>query len=190
MKRFDAIRSIVGALPADVLVVGCNGMISRELHETGDGPERFYMIGSMGLASSIGLGLAMARPERPVVVLDGDGNVLMNLGTLASVGAAAPGNYFHLVLDNRAHMSTGGQKTITDRVRLEEIAAACGYRWVRRVETPEGLEAGLREMFGGSGGPSLLLTVVEPGNLPGVGRVETPPEELAARFRAAAGGAR
>ena len=109
MTRLDALRAVVGRLRDDVLVVACNGMISRELYTLGDQPNRFYMLGSMGLASTIGLGLALRRPERTVVVLDGDGNVLMNMGALGNVGQAGPANFYHLVLDNGVHASTGGQ---------------------------------------------------------------------------------
>ena len=185
MKRFDAVKRIAESLPERALTLSCNGMISREFHETGDRPDRFYMIGSMGLASSMGLGLATARPDRTVVVLDGDGNVLMNMGTLASIAAEAPANLYHLVLDNGVHMSTGGQRTITDRVRLEDVAGACGYRRAIRVESTEELERELEHFFD-EPGPAMLLCAVEPGNLPGVGRVEVPPDEIAARFRAAA----
>src|SRR6185503_1828700 len=77
-------------------------------------------------------GIAMARPERRVLVFDGDGNVLMNLGTLATIAVAAPANLLHVCFDNGVHASTGGQPTISDRVHLEAVARAAGYRWPRR----------------------------------------------------------
>src|SRR5262249_12839552 len=88
MTRADAVADVAGALRDDALVVACNGMIGRELYTRADAPTRFYMIGSMGLASSIGLGVALVQPARVVVVFDGDGNLLMNLGGLANVAAA------------------------------------------------------------------------------------------------------
>ena len=81
MTRADAVARVAAALGRDALAVACNGMIGRELFTRADAPTRFYMIGSMGLAASIGLGLALVQPSRTIVVFDGDGNVLMNLGT-------------------------------------------------------------------------------------------------------------
>jgi thiamine pyrophosphate-dependent acetolactate synthase large subunit-like protein len=123
-----------------------------------------------------------------VVVLDGDGNVLMNMGALGSVAQAAPPNLYHLVLDNRAHASTGGQRTISGSVPLEAVALACGYRRAERVADPAALDAALADLWGAPG-PAMLLIEVEPGeSLPGIARVEIPPPELARRFRAAATG--
>src|SRR5262249_9390291 len=112
----------------DDLVVCCNGMIGRELFTVADRPGNFYMIGSMGLGLSIGLGLARARPKRKIIVLDGDGNVLMGMNVLASAGAERPLNLLHVVLDNHAHASTGGQRTISGQISLESVAGAAGYR--------------------------------------------------------------
>jgi len=141
----------------------------------------------MGLAASIGLGLALARPDRRVLVLDGDGNVLMNPGALASIGAAAPPNLHHVCFDNGAHASTGGQRTISDRVRLEQVARACGYRWSGRVETPEALAAEV-PVFLGREGPAFLLVRIAlgPPGPPGP-RVPHAPEAMTARLRRAVG---
>lgn len=169
----------------DALVVHANGMISRAGFTHRDRPEHFYMIGSMGLASSIGLGLALARPERRVLVLDGDGNVLMNAGALASIAAAAPTNLLHLCFDNGAHASTGGQRTISDRVHLEELARTAGYRQASRVETREALVAALPAFLAATG-PAFLLVRIALGGKPGP-RVPHEPGEMAARLRRAAG---
>jgi thiamine pyrophosphate-dependent acetolactate synthase large subunit-like protein len=162
-------------------------MNSRELYSVGDRPEHFYMIGSMGLASSIGLGVALRRPERPVVILDGDGNVLMNLGTLGNIGESAPANLFHLVIDNGVHASTGGQRTISREIPLEEIARSCGYLRSERVGDLASLERSLRSLWR-EPGPAFLLIEVEPGNVSGIGRVEMDPPEIARRFRECATG--
>lgn len=182
MTRADAIARVADQVGAGALTVVCNGMIGRELFTHRDQPSQFYMIGSMGLAAAIGLGLAIVQPERAVVVYDGDGNVLMGLGTLASVAAAAPENFYHLVFDNAAHGSTGGQRTIADQVPLEDVALAAGYRSAQRITDAEEIAGAMRALFA-EPGPALLLIEVEPGNLPGVGRVEPPPSELTARFR-------
>jgi sulfopyruvate decarboxylase subunit beta len=182
MTRADAVARVAGALGRGWLTVVCNGMIGRELYACADSPARFYMIGAMGLAASIGLGLALVQPGTTVVVFDGDGNVLMNLGALASVAAAAPPNFFHVVFDNAAHASTGGQRTISDRVPLEQVARAAGYCRTLRVADGASLDAALDTLFAGSG-PAMLLIEVAKANQPGIGRIDMPPPELAARFR-------
>jgi thiamine pyrophosphate-dependent acetolactate synthase large subunit-like protein len=185
MTRMEALRAIAARLREDWLIVACNGFISRELYTIGDRPNQFYMIGSMGLASSIGLGLALRQPEKTVVVLDGDGNVLMNMGGLANVAAAAPSNFYHLVLDNGVHGSTGGQRTISDAIALEQVARACGYARSARVDDPAALSAALDDLWSGPGPAMLLVDVEATGNAHGLARVEIEPPALAQRFRAA-----
>jgi thiamine pyrophosphate-dependent acetolactate synthase large subunit-like protein len=187
MTRADAVALVADALASDWLAIACNGMISRELFAHTDAPTRFYMVGSMGLASSIGLGVAIVQPARTVVVFDGDGNVLMNMSALGSVAAAAPRNLYHVVFDNGSHESTGGQATISNRVPIEEVAAAAGYRSAVRV-ADDGTLAGVLRTFFAEPGPAMLLITVERGNQPGIGRVTVEPRQLAARFRAAATG--
>jgi thiamine pyrophosphate-dependent acetolactate synthase large subunit-like protein len=165
-------------------VVCANGFISRWACAAGDRDSHFYMIGSMGLASSIGLGIAAARPGQAVAVLDGDGNVLMNLGALASVAASAPARFRHVVLDNGVYASTGNQPTISRRVALDAIAAAAGYARVARVRDA----AALREALGAhlaAPGPSFLLVETVPDAGPPAPRIPFTPEEMTARMRRA-----
>ena len=184
MTRLDAVSRVAAALDPTSLVVSCNGMIGRELYTRADAPGCFYMIGSMGLASSIGLGLALTRPSRTVVVFDGDGNVLMNLGALGSVAASGASNFFHVVFDNAVHGSTGDQRTISAQVPIEQVARAAGYRRAVRVSEAAALDRLLTSFFT-EPGPAMLLVEVARGNQPGIGRVEPPPPELTARFRRA-----
>ncbi len=188
MKRWEAVE-IVAAKIDGALTVACNGMLGRDLWNTGDRPERFYMIGSMGLASAIGLGLAVTQPEKRVVVFDGDGNVLMNLGGLANIGVIGPENFYHFVFDNGRHASTGGQRTIAGDVPLEQVAKVCGYERVFRADDIDAVARATDELLGGSG-PAMLLMKVDPGNQREVGRVEVTPEDLATRMRVAATGDR
>ncbi len=150
MNKLEAIKALTGRLSPEDLVVCCNGMIGRELYTVGDRPASFYMIGSMGLGLSIALGLALARPSRRVIALDGDGNVLMGMNALASAGSERPPNLYHVVLDNQAHASTGGQRTISGDVRLEAVASAVGYRATHRAETLDHFDAALRDALGPS----------------------------------------
>lgn len=186
MTRTEAL-GILAPLLRDEICVHANGFLSRAAFGVRDRPESFYMIGSMGLASSIGLGLAIARPERRVLVFDGDGNVLMNLGTLATIAACAPRNLLHLCFDNGAHASTGGQRTVSDRVPLEEIARAAGYRSAERVETAEALYE-VAPAFLAAQGPAFLLLRIEldPPGPPGPRIPHTPPA-MTARLRRALG---
>src|SRR5437899_11851619 len=153
MTLGEALGELVPHL-RDELCVHSNGYISRAGCAARDRPECFYMIGSMGLAASIGLGLALAQPSRRVLVLDGDGNVLMNPGALASIAAAAPPNLLHVCFDNGVHASTGGQPTVSDRVRLDELACAAGYRWAGRVESRAALSDLPASSSRGRGPPS------------------------------------
>jgi thiamine pyrophosphate-dependent acetolactate synthase large subunit-like protein len=182
MTRAAAVARVANACRPEWLIVACNGMIGRELYTYGDAPSRFYMIGSMGLASSIGLGLALVQPSRTIIVFDGDGNVLMNMGVLGSIAAAQAANLYHVVFDNAAHGSTGDQRTISDHVPIDKVAAAAGYRFAARVSGAEALDRALTP-FLGEPGPAMLLVEVERGNQPGIARVELSPPELTARFR-------
>jgi phosphonopyruvate decarboxylase len=182
ISRYQAIGAAVKAL-GDEPVVHANGFPSRESCAVSDRPQNFYMIGSMGLASAIGLGLALARPDRRTVVFDGDGNLLMNLGIVANVAAAAPANFVHCVFDNEAYGSTGGQASIAREVRLDRIAAAAGYRTATAVTDPEDVTAALRRMLA-TDGPHCLLVKVTTEEVP-VPRITLTPNALRDRFRAA-----
>ncbi len=180
MKGIEVLEVLLEDI-GDGLLVSCNGFVSRELFMKRDRPGNFYLVGSMGLAASVGMGVALARPDRGVAVLDGDGNALMGLGAMANVAAAAPGNLVHVILDNGAYASTGAQKTVSGRVPLEEVARACGYARVRRVQDAESLRRAWRELRGGEG-PACLLAEVEPSRGEGLPRVDLAPPELARRF--------
>lgn len=184
MPRRAAIAAVLAELTDRELVVHANGHISRDGYSCRRTEQDFYMLGSMGLAAAIGLGLALAEPAARVVVLDGDGNVLMGLGVLPMVGAWQPRCFLHVVLDNGTYASTGGQLTVSPAVDLAATALACGYRRAAAVDS----EAALREKaatFLGEPGPSLLHVRVsseEPAAQP---RVDIEPPEIARRFGAA-----
>ena len=181
MKRYEAIKAIAESLTGEELVISCNGMISRELFTIRDTPQNFYLVGSMGLASSVGLGLALSLPGKQVVVIEGDGNVLMNMGSIATTGHFAPKNLARIVLDNEAHDSTGGQLTVSDTMKLEEVARAAGYRVVEKVPSAEALRESIRQSF--MQGPAFILVKVEKGGVEEIGRVSHSPEEIKSRFR-------
>jgi sulfopyruvate decarboxylase subunit beta len=184
MKLAEALAVIIPLLHEE-LVVHANGFISRESFNLSDRPGNFYMIGSMGLASSIALGVALNRPDRRVVVFDGDGNVLMNLGSVALIGATQPHNLLHVVFDNEVYGSTGNQRTISAQVPLEEMARSAGYSQVQRVDTAIALRTVAQE-FLARPGPSFLLIKIEPDyEERKIGRITHEPPQIAARFMAA-----
>lgn len=187
MKRQEAIETILRHMGHE-LGVHCNGMVSREAFHTLDRPESFYMIGSMGLAPSIGLGVALSRPDRKVVVFDGDGNVLMNLGTMAEVGALKPANFFHICLDNGVYGSTGNQPTLAQEVDLGKIARAAGYRIVRRVTNRTTLEETAKGLLRAQGPLFLLVKVIPEVEYETAGRLTLSPVEIRDRFMAAMSG--
>lgn len=184
MKRYQAIGTIADFLGKDDLVISSTGMISRELFTIAESGRNFYMIGSMGQASSIGLGLALSLPEKRIVVIDGDGAILMNMGSLATIGHFAPSNLLHIVLDNESYDSTGGQHTTSSTARLEEIAQAAGYPFSRKVTSEDELRQTMKALSGG--GPFFILAKVKQGGMEDIGRVTQTPEELKTRFRASA----
>ena len=127
MARRKAIIDIMNYIEDELVI--CNiGFPSRELYDIKDRKENFYMIGSMGLASSIGFGLALAQPDKDIVVIDGDGSLLMNMGSLVTIFANNPHNLTWIVIDNGAYGSTGNQDTYAQVLDLSEIAKSVGFK--------------------------------------------------------------
>jgi phosphonopyruvate decarboxylase len=186
ISRLTAIRAARTPMGAEPLV-HANGYICRESFSVGDRPANFYMIGSMGLASAIGLGLALSRPERATVVFDGDGNLLMNFGILAMVGGRAPRRLVHVVFDNEVYGSTGNQISPSRGVRLDRVAAAAGYRTVRAVTAAAEVDNAMRAALDDDGPHFVLVkTTAEEADVP---RIPYSPAEIRDRFRASLNGA-
>jgi phosphonopyruvate decarboxylase len=139
-SRNEMLRSIQAAITSKDILLATTGYTGRELYAIGDRDNQMYMVGSMGCVSSLGLGIALAKPQRRIVVVDGDGAVLMRLGALATIGYERPSNLLHILLDNQKHESTGGQSTVSNSINLGAIAAACGYEKVAVAQTPGQLE--------------------------------------------------
>jgi phosphonopyruvate decarboxylase len=179
--RNAALGAVQRALGPSDVVVATTGYTGRELYACGDLPSQLYMVGSMGCASPFGLGLAWARPDRRVIVLDGDGAMLMRMGVLATIGYERPTNLVHVLLDNEAHDSTGTQSTVTHSVDLAACARACGYPDVRRITTAEELEIVLKDRNHGLRFVHLKTAPGAPDDLP---RPKITPREVADRMRA------
>ena len=178
-RRTDYLAAILGSTgPADALIA-TTGYTSRELWALQDRANHFYMVGSMGCAASLGLGVAVGQPDRRVVVVDGDGALLMRMGILATIGHQQPQRLVHIVLDNGQHESTGGQSTVSASLDLCAMARACGYPRVSRVDSPDQL----RELLETPGGPHFIHVPTVAGVPPNLPRPTDPPERVAQRFR-------
>ena len=185
-SRTEALRAVQKATAGAAggtpdLVVATTGYTGRELYACEDRPNQLYMVGSMGCASTFALGLAWARPERRVVVLDGDGALLMRMGCLATIGYERPKNLVHVLLDNEAHDSTGTQSTVTHSVDLSACARACGYPTVERIATTDELEKALADR---TDGLRFLHVKTKPGAPADLPRPKITPREVANRLRA------
>ena len=162
-------------------IIAANGFISRDLFNAKDRNTNFYMIGSMGLASSIGLGVALKTPKKQIFVFDGDGNILMNLGSLTTIGSLKPKNLIHMVFDNSVHESTGSQPTNTNFVSIEKIAKACNYNHTFTVKTKNGFEKILRKIKKLKG-PIMIVVKIQRSNGEKSARINHEPTEIKERF--------
>jgi len=141
MLRIDALQAIYPDLQ-DRIVVTIMGAVAAELYTIGHQPTFFYLEHAMGMASSMGLGIALALPEQQTIVIDGDGSLLMNLGTLSTLARYKPGNLLHLVFDNESLLSVGGFPTATSTgTDLAGIARASGIPQVIEAHTPDALKS-------------------------------------------------
>ena len=181
MIRKTAITIALKQIESDDRIISANGFISRDLFSISDTRSDFYMIGSMGLASSIGLGIALKDPEKRVFVFDGDGNILMNLGSLTTIGSLKPKNLIHIVFDNSVHESTGSQPTNTNFVSIEKIAKACNYNHTFTVGTENSFEKILRKIKK-LNGPIMIVVKIQQSNGQKSARINYEPIEIKERF--------
>lgn len=179
--RSATLESLIGSLDDSAAVVSTTGKTSRELYTIADRPQHFYLVGAMGSASAVGLGVAR-HARRSVVVIDGDGAALMRLGTLATVGAHGAPNLIHVLLDNGVHDSTGGQQSLAAQVDFPAVARACGYARVYDcadlAEFTEAIKIAQVEA-----GPTFVYLAIRPGSIAELGRPAVSPAEVARRFR-------
>ncbi len=180
-SRAQAMGALLELITDQPLII-CNGFPSREAQKLRDRDLNFYMIGSMGATAGIGLGLALSQPQKKVVVFDGDGNVLMSMGTLATIGALKPKNLVHVVFDNEVYGSTGNQPTYSRLVNLDKVAKASGYVNVERAREREDFVYEFKDMLA-SEGPSFLLIKVNE-QIEDADRVAIEPVEITRRFKA------
>ncbi|GMR15146.1 MAG: phosphonopyruvate decarboxylase [Gammaproteobacteria bacterium] len=176
--RHDILQELIARTEVtETVLIASTGFTGRELYAIEDRSNQLYMVGSMGCASSLGLGLSMARPDKKVIVIDGDGAALMRMGNFATVGAYAGSNFYHLLLDNHVHESTGGQATVSPAIDFPAIARACGYRTVYRCAGFEGLSS-----FLDSKAPAFMHVQTGQGVSHGLPRPTIKPVDVARRL--------
>ncbi|MDO5470083.1 MAG: phosphonopyruvate decarboxylase [Akkermansia sp.] len=164
MSREEAICTVASMLAKDDMVISTTGQISRELYEYRERSSRshqadFLTVGAMGHASSIAMGVALSKPERRVICMDGDGAMLMHLGAIGIIGNARLPNLRHIVFNNAAHDSVGAQPTVADKLDINELALACGYSNCFKADNKEELRHILPQFLAGSGTTLLEITV-------------------------------
>lgn len=175
MQYRDVFAAVLAAYP-DAAVVSTCGHISRDLFNVDDRPGNFYLVGSMGMATPVGIGVALAQPQATVVVFDGDGALAMNMSAMRSV-AASGARIIHVVLDNGQHGSTGGQRSV-GLADIVTAATAVGYQYAGRYEEGPGAAVSV------SAFPALIHASVDPRDAPVGRRVDLTPQELRDRFAA------
>jgi len=187
LSREMALDCIISRLNDDDRVVSTTGKTSREIFELRearghDHSRDFLTVGSMGHAGMIALGLARFSDHR-VFCIDGDGAALMHMGALPILGHHAPKTLHHIIINNGAHESVGGQPTVAFELNFPVIARECGYRWGVQVTTRDELEAALQELDSHSG-PTLIEVRVQPGARSDLGRPTTTPVQNRRAFMA------
>lgn len=179
--REEALKCVADNIPSDSIIVSTTGKLSRELYEyrdeTGMSHESdFLTVGSMGHSSSIAFGIALAKPNRKVFCFDGDGAFIMHMGAISNIGHLAPKNYVHILFNNGAHESVGGQPTLGFNIDVPAIAKACGYKNAVTVSTIEDIKSTLVSILV-SEGPSLIEIRVGINSREDLGRPKTTPIE-------------
>ena len=181
MSRLESIKIIREAFGNNDAIIATTGKIGRELFTLGDTDNQLYVVGSMGCAAGLGFGIQRIKPNQRVVVLDGDGAVLMKMGTLATIGSNKPARFIHIILDNEAYESTGGQRSISPGVDFCRIAAACGYKKCYRVDTHNDLIHAIHAVKEAPG-PSLIHVKVSSGSDSSLERPTLRPFQVKERF--------
>ena len=179
MSREDALKIILKQIPKDSIIISTTGKTSREIfeiREENNEPHNtdFLTVGSMGHCSSIALGIALTQPNRKVFCIDGDGSLLMHMGSLAVIGKAHPKNFYHILMNNNVHESVGGQKTAIDSVDVLGLLKSVNYKKVKRVRSDSDLTKGMNEIVNVIG-PNFMEIKVKSGSRAELGRPSIKP---------------
>lgn len=179
--RAEALRRISDLADNNTLLLATTGKTGRELFEVDDKPNNLYMVGSMGCISSLGLGLALTRSDKKVIAIDGDGSVLMRMGSLATNAYYQPSNMLHIILDNNVHDSTGGQATVSHIIDFVALAASVSYPAAIKVNTLQEFQEAL-EKWRMQGALTLIHFQIGQGESAEPGRPTVKPHEVKERL--------
>ncbi len=182
MNTKDALGIVLPLIKDEDIALFTTGMISRHAFNLKDRMANFYMIGSMGLLSSLGLGIAL-NSKNKVVIFDGDGSLMMNMGTMAMIVHHRPENLFHIVLDNECYESTGGQPTVSGCMDFAKVAGSIGYNKVFRFQDVSDLKGSISSALSESGPVFILLKVTKSQSDKEPQRVSVAPLDIAARIK-------
>ena len=181
-SRRDVIGRIKDLLPSGTAFIATTGKTGRELCEIKDDEDNFYMVGSMGCALPIGLGLSKTKFKNRICVLDGDGALLMRLGNMALAGQMKTNSFLHILLDNGVHDSTGGQRTFSEMIDFSMIAKACGYKNIYNVDNIKMLDQAIKESSVNNE-LTFIRVIIKPGSDENLSRPTTKPCDVAMRMR-------
>ena len=175
LLREEALKIVLDNLSENSLIVSTTGMTSREIFEYREYKGQphfrdFLTVGSMGHTSSIALGLSLSQPNKKIICIDGDGSILMHLGATAIQGVSERDNFFHILINNGAHDSVGGQPTVGKKINFCKIANACGYKKIRKIAKPEEIKLSIDELINSEKGPVFLEIIVQKGSRNNLGR--------------------
>ena len=181
--RREALGTVTQHADEHTAVLATTGKTGRELFEVADNPNNLYMVGSMGCISSLGLGLALSRPDRKVIAVDGDGALIMRMGSMATNAHYQPPNLLHILLDNQSHDSTGGQATVSPNIHFADHASAVGYPIAKQLSTLEELDSSI-EQWKSDRQLTFLHLPIAKGSSKNLGRPTVKPHEVKSRLMA------
>lgn len=179
--RRETLKVLTDLSENDTVLLATTGKTGRELFEVEDKPNHLYMVGSMGCISSLGLGLAMAKPDKKIIVIDGDGSAIMRLGSFTTNAYYQPANLLHILLDNNTHDSTGGQATVSHNIDFVDQAASVCYPITLRVGTLDELTKAIVK-WKVNGGLTFLYLKIAKGSAKNLGRPTMKPHEVKSRL--------
>lgn len=179
--RVDYLNKLKIHLKESDVLLGTTGFTGRELYSYLEHPGKFYMTGSMGCLSSVGLGVALENRDKRIFLLDGDGSVLMKMGSLVTVGSYSPENIIHICFDNQVYESTGNQPTLSKGINLAEIAKSSGYKETIEIDSPEQFNEVLKKIDK-TAKPFFVLIRIKSGTMEGLPRPADTPEEMKNKF--------
>jgi len=186
LVRDEVINLILDNASESDIIVSSTGYISREVYEYREARKKdhnksFYNVGSMGCACSIGLSIALQKSDRRIIVLDGDGAIIMQMGAFTTIGKYSPSNFVHIIFDNNAHESTGGQPTNSATVNFVKVALAANYKRGKEIKTKKDLIDAIPEIKSEKG-PIIFVIKIKMGTKPNLKRPEKSPIELKQDF--------